>query len=141
MKHSMRRQALLRERVNRFNSYQPMCAGQIFFDLEMGHLIGWPTTSRHQRGYGTAHDKMRKELLERVVLCEECTRNGRVRVGPIADHIIPLAKAGTGDRSNYQLLCDDCSEAKGLIDKGLSANSPGVDRSGRRISPDHPWIR
>jgi 5-methylcytosine-specific restriction protein A len=51
---------------------------------------------------------MRKHLLETVVLYEKCTRNGRETPGKIADHIIPLVRGGTGERSNYQPLCEDC---------------------------------
>lgn len=103
--------------------------------------MAWPTTSRHERGYCTAHDKMRKHLLDTVVLCEECTRQGRTRPGKIADHITPLAQGGTGERSNYQLLCQECSDAKGLKDKGQHAQQGGVDRGGRPTSLDHPWNR
>lgn len=104
--------------------------------------MAWPTTSRHQRGYGTAHNKMRALLIRTVILCEECTRQGRSTPGTIADHIIPLAKGGTGARSNYQLLCLACSDAKTLADKGQSARPQGgVDRAGRPTSADHPWNR
>lgn len=104
--------------------------------------MAWPTTSRHQRGYGTAHDKMRAHLIATVILCEECTRQGRSTPGVIADHIKPLAKGGTGARSNYQLLCRDCSDAKTLADKGQSSRPKGgVDRSGRPTDAAHPWNR
>ena len=104
--------------------------------------MAWPTTSRHQRGYGAEHDKMRALLIRTVILCEECTRNGRVTVGTIADHVVPLAKGGTGAGSNYQLLCQDCSDAKTLVDKGAIARPKGgVGRDGRPTSPDHPWNR
>lgn len=104
--------------------------------------MAWPTTSRHARGYGTAHDKMRALLLATVITCEECTRQGRETLGTIADHIKPLAQGGTGDRSNYQLLCQDCSDAKGLADKGQTARSGGgVGRDGRPNSAHHPWNR
>lgn len=102
--------------------------------------MAWPTTSRHERGYGTAHVKMRALLIRTVTLCEECTRQGRVTVGTIADHIKPLADGGTGDRSNYQLLCKSCSDEKGLADKGQAARpARGVDHSGRPTAPNHPW--
>jgi len=101
--------------------------------------MAWPTTSRHERGYGTAHDKMRAHLLATVILCEECTRQGKTTAGTIADHKTPLAQGGTGERSNYQLLCGPCSDAKGLKDKGHEARARGVDRTGRPSSPDHPW--
>lgn len=79
-----------------------------------------------------------------VVLCEECTRQGRTTVGTIADHIIPLARGGTGDRSNYQLLCVPCSDEKTMADKGHSAQRvgvAGVARDGRPSDPSHPWNR
>jgi 5-methylcytosine-specific restriction protein A len=74
--------------------------------------------SRHARGYGKEHEAIRAELLRTVILCEECTRQGRVTPGVIADHVIPLAKGGTGDRSNYQLLCRSCASKKDAIDRG-----------------------
>ncbi|WP_260597826.1 HNH endonuclease [Sphingomonas endolithica] len=103
--------------------------------------MAWPTTSRHERGYGTEHDKMRAHLLATVILCEECTRHGRVTAGTIADHIIPLAKNGTSERSNYQLLCKPCSDAKSLADKGQTARPRGCDANGMPTDPAHPWNR
>ena len=104
--------------------------------------MAWPTTSRQSRGYGAAHDKMRAHLLRTVVLCEECTRQDRTTIGKIADHIKPLAQGGTGERSNYQLLCQDCSDAKTLAEKGaIGRPAGGVGRDGRPTSADHPWNR
>jgi len=102
--------------------------------------MAWPTTSRQSRGYGAEHDRIRKLLLRTVILCEECGRQGRTTVGTIADHIKPLAEGGTGERDNYQLLCRDCSDRKGLVDKGHRTDR-GVDRSGRPTSASHPWNR
>lgn len=81
-------------------------------------LMAWSKVSRHKRGYGTAHDKMRQHLLSTVILCEACTRAGRTTPGTIADHIIPKAKGGTDDRGNYQLLCKPCSDAKTIREAG-----------------------
>ena len=83
-----------------------------------------------ERGYGWRHQQMRERLKREVILCEECTRHGRVTAGTIADHIIPLAKGGTGDRSNYQLLCKACAEAKDAKDRGATLKPK------RRIMPD-----
>ena len=91
------------------------------------HHNGKNTTAR---GYGWQHQLMRAELLRTVILCEECTRKGRVTGGTIADHIVPLAKGGTGDRSNYQLLCQACAEAKDAKDRGVTLKPK------RRIMPD-----
>ncbi len=103
--------------------------------------MAWSKVSRHERGYGTAHVKMRAHLLATVITCEgECKRRGIETLGHVADHVIPLADGGTGERSNYQLLCQDCSDAKTLADKGMTARPVGgVDRSGRPTSPSHPW--
>lgn len=81
--------------------------------------MAWARTSRHLRGYGKEHERIRAELLRDVVFCEECTRQGRkFRFGNIADHIIPLAKGGKTERSNYQLLCKSCSNKKTIEDGG-----------------------
>lgn len=46
-------------------------------------------------------------------LCQECMRNGRVRVGTDCDHIIPLARGGDMYRySNLEMLCKQCHKAK-----------------------------
>jgi len=84
--------------------------------------------SAHDRGYGRRHRQIRQELLRTVVTCEECARRGRVTLGEIADHIVPLAKGGSGDRSNYQLLCRACSRDKDAADKGHKVRP--------RIGPD-----
>ena len=74
--------------------------------------------TRQQRGYGRQHELIRAELLRTVVLCEHCTARGKTTPGTVADHIVPLAKGGSGDRSNYQLLCRSCATTKDLLDKG-----------------------
>ena len=92
----------------------------------------WDRTGKTttERGYGWRHQQMRERLRREVILCEECTRNGRVTAGTVADHIIPLAKGGTGDRSNYQLLCRLCAEAKDVRDRGATLKPK------RRVMPD-----
>lgn len=78
--------------------------------------------SRHARGYGRDHEKMRAHLLATVILCEECRRQGRTTKGEIADHILPIAAGGTHDRSNYQLLCKQCDREKLAKDNGRIAS-------------------
>lgn len=79
---------------------------------------GGKTTS--QRGYGAEHQRMREHLKATVILCEACraATPPRTRIGEIADHIRPLAKGGTSDRSNYQWLCRPCAAAKDAKDRG-----------------------
>lgn len=105
--------------------------------------MAWSKESRHARGYGREHEKIRADMMRRIILCEECRRHDRVSIGTIADHIKPLSRGGTGDRSNYQLLCKPCSDAKTLADKGQSSTRvlAGVDVTGRPTHPGHPWNR
>ena len=75
--------------------------------------------TRHQQGYGSAWDKLRKTILQRDKgLCQECKRKGRVRAGNQCDHIKPKAKGGTDDPSNLEILCKPCHLEKNLRDKG-----------------------
>jgi len=74
--------------------------------------------TRQQRGYGRNHEKMREHLMATVILCEECTRQRKLRVGTHADHVVSKAKGGTDDRSNYQLLCASCHALKSIHDQG-----------------------
>ena len=98
--------------------------------------------TRQQRGYGREHERMRAHLMATVILCEECRRKSppRITTGCIADHILPLAKGGTGERSNYQLLCRDCAAEKDARDRGVTLKPSGsCDVTGFPTSPRHPW--
>ncbi len=69
--------------------------------------------SRHQRGYGTAWDKLRLVVLSRDSgLCQVCTPTGRVTLGGIVDHIRPKAEGGDDDLSNLQTICKPCHDRK-----------------------------
>lgn len=81
--------------------------------------MAWPTTSRHERGYGTAWDKLRKVILTRdKYLCQPCLRKGRVHPATQVDHILPKAKGGTDEAANLQGICKPCHDAKTLVDEG-----------------------
>lgn len=75
---------------------------------------GWASTrkSRHERGYGRAHDRMRAIVLQEEPLCRPCQALGRITSSVIADHIKPLSEGGTGERDNYQGICKPCHDAK-----------------------------
>lgn len=69
--------------------------------------------SRHERGYGTAWDRLRKLILQRDLhLCQPCQRNGRVTVATQVDHIKPKAAGGTDDEDNLQSICKPCHDVK-----------------------------
>lgn len=70
--------------------------------------------TRHERGYGRAHDLMRVRVLREEPLCRACLAMDPPRYTPttVADHIVPKAEGGTDGRENYQGLCDGCSKTK-----------------------------
>ena len=75
--------------------------------------------SRHKRGYGRAHVKLRAQLLKREPLCRLCLAKGRVTPATIADHVTPIAKGGAVyDITNMQPVCRGCHDAKTLRDQG-----------------------
>jgi 5-methylcytosine-specific restriction protein A len=66
-----------------------------------------------ERKRGGAGVKDRQRIRERdQYLCQECKRNGRVSVGRVVDHKIPLWAGGTDDDWNKELLCNPCHDAK-----------------------------
>lgn len=81
--------------------------------------MAWSRTSRHDRGYGTAWDKIRIYILRRDrSLCQPCLKNNRTELATQVDHIIPKAKGGTDDESNLQAICGPCHDAKTAQDSG-----------------------
>jgi 5-methylcytosine-specific restriction protein A len=82
-------------------------------------LSGWHRTSRHARGYGSAWDRLRAQVLKRDShLCQPCLRNGRVYPATQVDHIKPKAKGGTDDLANLEAICPPCHEAKTAAENG-----------------------
>jgi 5-methylcytosine-specific restriction protein A len=75
--------------------------------------------SRHERGYGTAWDKLRKVVLQRDRhLCQLCKEAGRVRVGTHVDHILAKANGGSDDLTNLRVVCASCHALKTIHDQG-----------------------
>lgn len=92
--------------------------------------MAWPTTSRHARGYGTAHDRMRKRVLKEEPLCYICLAVDPPRFTPsaIADHKVPKSKGGGDERKNYGGCCKPCHDAKTAEEKGHKPKTTiGVD--------------
>lgn len=90
--------------------------------------------SRHKRGYGRQHAKLREQLLREEPLCRICRERGRKppRVAIIADHIISIAKGGAiHDVANLQPLCLQHHQEKTLTEQGK--------RFKRRIGVDG-WV-
>nr|WP_297526971.1 HNH endonuclease [uncultured Roseateles sp.] len=78
---------------------------------------GWSAPhrgSRHERGYGTAWEKLRDRVLDRDAgLCQPCRRRGAMTPGcRTVDHRVPKARGGADDEANCQCICDLCHKAK-----------------------------
>jgi len=74
--------------------------------------------NRHARGYGTAWDRLRAEVLSAEPLCRVCMAKGRVTAAVAVDHIVPRAKGGGDDWANLQPICESCHLAKSAADRG-----------------------
>ncbi|WKB52300.1 HNH endonuclease [Eleftheria terrae] len=69
--------------------------------------------NRHQRGYGTAWDKLRAQVLKRDAgICQPCLAEGIVHSGTDVDHIVPKAEGGTDALSNLRCICRARHQAK-----------------------------
>jgi 5-methylcytosine-specific restriction protein A len=66
-----------------------------------------------ERKRGSAGVKDRQRIKERDCgLCVRCQKEGRVSLGKVVDHIVPLWAGGSDEDENKQLLCDPCHDAK-----------------------------
>jgi len=69
--------------------------------------------SRHDRGYGSDWEKIRRAVIERDGhLCQNCLGAGIFTSGNQVDHIIPKYLGGNDAPTNLQLLCVPCHTAK-----------------------------
>lgn len=90
----------------------------------------WPTsTTRHERGYGAAWDKLREFVLARdnhLCQCKHCKAEGRVALATEVDHVIPRFKGQAlgwskdqiDDPSNLAAINTDCHKRKTVEDNG-----------------------
>jgi 5-methylcytosine-specific restriction enzyme A len=104
---------------------RPKIASLKFSVPMLGQQVGglppalkWTDTrraSRHQRGYGSAWDKLRLTILKRdgyLCQCNECKQAKRIRQADEVDHIVNKAEGGTDDPSNLQAINTDCHKRK-----------------------------
>lgn len=79
--------------------------------------------SRHERGYGSAWDRIRSQVLLRDKgLCIPCKAMGRYTAATEVDHIIPKSQAGTDDSTNLQSICSACHKVKTALESGGPAS-------------------
>lgn len=60
-----------------------------------------------QRGYGSAWEHIRLEVLRQEPYCRKCGAPSMT-----VDHIVPLRQGGTNARYNLQALCKRCHDSK-----------------------------
>ena len=70
------------------------------------------------RTRGRTWQRIRLQVLTDEPLCRACLAEDRVTAAAEVDHIVPLHKGGTDERSNLQALCPDCHEAKTRAEMG-----------------------
>jgi 5-methylcytosine-specific restriction protein A len=82
--------------------------------------VAWkhPKTSSSARGYGSAWQRLRAQVLGDEPLCRMCNKAGRLRLARELDHIKPKSHGGTDERANLQPLCVECHTLKTARDKG-----------------------
>ena len=91
--------------------------GRSYCDLHAKEEVKWKPDAargnRHQRGYGSAWDRLRAAVLRRDEgVCQPCSRLGRITEAKEVDHIIAKAAGGTDDPANLQAICVDCHASK-----------------------------
>jgi 5-methylcytosine-specific restriction protein A len=84
--------------------------------------------TRHERGYGSAWDKLRAVILQRDAgLCQPCRQRGTVTVATEVDHIIGKESGGTDDSLNLQSICRPCHKAKSAREGRRHAGRGGAN--------------
>lgn len=107
------------------------------------------TRSRHERGYGYAWTKLRRQILKRDgyrCRCNDCTRDGLLRHATEVDHRISKAEwlrtrgslDGVDDPSNLQAINAECHQRKTAREKGATVRG-GCGADGMPTDPQHPW--
>lgn len=77
----------------------------------MTHRWGTPPPPS-MRGYGYAHTKRRRQILQDNPFCTECAKHGRQTRATVLDHKRPRCLGGTDKPANLQGLCRPCHLSK-----------------------------
>ena len=90
--------------------------------------MAWSKVSRHKRGYGTAWDKLREQVMQRdtgLCHCPQCQGGTlRIRLAHEVDHIKPKAQGGTDDLSNLRAVNHECHLRITLEQQGKRQAAP-----------------
>jgi 5-methylcytosine-specific restriction protein A len=68
-------------------------------------------TVERKRGSAGVKDRDRIKRRDKG-MCVQCLAAGRVSIGRVVDHRVPLWAGGSDEDENKQLLCDLCHDAK-----------------------------
>jgi 5-methylcytosine-specific restriction protein A len=75
-----------------------------------------------ERKRGSAGVRDRQRIKERDCgLCQRCRLDGKVTLGDVVDHKVPLWAGGSDDDANKWLLCNPCHDAKTASEAALRA--------------------
>jgi 5-methylcytosine-specific restriction protein A len=89
--------------------------------LDTGRFADRKRGTRHERGYGSAWDRLRLVILARDHgICQPCKREGRIHEGTHVDHRVNKAEwmrlhgslDGVDDESNLQAINAECHRLK-----------------------------
>lgn len=93
---------------------------------------GWPTTSRHERGYDSKWVKTRERILRRDFgICQPCLKQGHMHTGNEVDHIVSKAE---GQRLGWAQSRIECDANLQTICKTAHAEKTAKEQ-GRTLKP------
>lgn len=72
-----------------------------------------PRLSTTERGYGTAWQKLRRQVLVPGSVCVVCGTSGSPSNPLTVDHIVAKANGGKDELANLQVLCRAHNSSKG----------------------------
>jgi len=74
-----------------------------------------------RRKRGRAGQRDRAQVLAEEPLCRKCLEAGLSVATDVIDHITPLSRGGSDERSNKQGLCTPCHDAKSKAERAEDA--------------------
>lgn len=90
----------------------------------VGRTLSTPP-GREERIRGRPLQRLRKQIMKEQPLCPDCEAEGRAVAwyeGGELDHIVPLSKGGTNERSNLVGLCKVHHDQKSERERGNASD-------------------
>jgi 5-methylcytosine-specific restriction protein A len=82
-----------------------------------------------RRKRGRAGQRERQQVLDEEPFCRRCLKAGKHVASDVVDHIRPLSRGGSDERSNKQGLCRPCHDAKSAAERAEDHRSASADRA------------